>query len=173
MGSRVAGVLLVVLAAAAAGRGAEYSAGPADYQSVVPTLAPGDTLRLAAGTYTGLLNVTDLNGTPEQPIVITGPESGEPAVFLADPGPCCNTIEIRRSSHVVLRRLTVDSQGVDGAFGVSAKDGTSNRVHHVTIEDCTFLRHDGSQQHTAISTKTPTWGWVIRRNRIVGAGTGL
>jgi hypothetical protein len=151
-------LVTVVLSAAGAARGAEYTAGPSDYEAIVPTLAPGDTLRLAGGTYPELLNVTDLHGTPEQPIVITGPETGDPAVFVADPGPCCNTIEIRRSSYVVLRRLTVDSQGVDGAFGVSAKDGTSNLVHHITIEDCTFLAHDGSQQHVAISTKTPTWG---------------
>ena len=31
----------------------------------------------------------------------------------------------------------------------------------------------GSQQTDAISTKTPTWGWIIRGNTITGAGTGL
>lgn len=173
MQRRTAGIALAALALAGNVRAADYTAGPADYQAVVPTLAPGDTLHLTSGTYADLLNVADLHGTAEQPIVIAGPETGDPAVFVADPGPCCNTIEIRRSSYVVLRHLTVDGRGVDGAFGVSAKDGTSNLVHHITIEDCTFLHHDGSQQHVAISTKTPTWGWVIRRNRIVGAGTGM
>ncbi len=58
-------------------------------------------------------------------------------------------------------------------FGVSAKDGTSNVVHDVTIEGCHFIGQTGSQQTVAISTKTPTHGWVIRGNVIDGAGTGL
>jgi hypothetical protein len=82
-------------------------------------------------------------------------------------------VEITKSSYVALRNLTIDGRGVDGAFGVSAKGGTSNLVHHIAIEGCTFLHHDAGQQTVAISTKTPTWGWVIRRNRIIGAGTGL
>lgn len=147
-------------------------ADPTTYRQVVTTLRPGDTMRLAAGSY-GILNLSNLNGRPDAPIVIEGPASGAPAVFNADSRPCCNTIELRNSSYVVLRRVTVDGGGVAGAFGVSAGGGAGNTVHHVTVEGCTFLRHDGSQQTVAISTKTTTWGWVIRGNVIRGAGTGL
>ncbi len=152
---------------------ADVHAGPSDYEAAMAGLQAGDTLHLASGLYANLLVISDLQGTESQPIVIEGPPSGEPAVFVADPGPCCNTVEIRNSSYVVLRNVTVDGNGVDGAFGVSAKDGANNRVHHITIEGCTFLGHDAGQQTVAISTKTPTWGWVIRGNRIVGAGTGM
>jgi hypothetical protein len=152
---------------------ADIQAGPDDYKPAVAALQPGDTLHLASGLYSDLLVINDLQGTESQPIVIEGPSSGEPAVFIADPGPCCNTVEIRNSSYVVLRNITVDGNGVDGAFGVSAKDGSSNRVHHITLEGCTFVGHDAGQQTVAISTKTPTWGWVIRGNKIVGAGTGM
>jgi len=152
---------------------ADIQAGPSDYKPAVAALQPGDTLHLAAGLYSDLLVINDLQGTESAPIVIEGPSSGEPAVFVADPGPCCNTVEIGNSSYVVLRHVTVDGNGVDGAFGVSAKDSSSNRVHHITIEGCTFLGHDAGQQTVAISTKTPTWGWVIRGNKIVGAGTGM
>jgi hypothetical protein len=117
--------------------------------------------------------ISGRNGDPTQWITITGPESGAAAVIQADLGPCCNTVEITNSSYVALRNLTIDGRNVDGAFGVSAKGGTGNLVHHITIEGCTFLRHDTGQQNVAISTKTPTWGWVIRGNRVVGAGTGL
>ena len=86
---------------------------------------------------------------------------------------CCNTIEITDSSHVVIRNLTVDGKGIDGVFGVSAKGSVANHVHHITIEGCTFVGQSASQQTVAISTKTPTSGWVIRRNVILGAGTGL
>ena len=146
-------------------------ADPTNYRAVVTSLRPGDTMRLAAGSY-GILSISGLNGRPDAPIVIEGPSTGT-AVFNADSGPCCNTIELRNSSYVVLRNVTVDGRGVVGAFGVSAGGLASNLVHHITVEGCTFLHHDGSQQTVAISTKTPTWGWVIRGNTIRGAGTGL
>jgi MYXO-CTERM domain-containing protein len=130
----------------------------------------GDTLHLAAGTYTDRLSITNQNGTPSAWITITGPESGAPAIFVADPGPCCNTVEIVDSSYIALQHVTVDGKLVDGAFGVSAKQGL---VHHIRIEGCDFLDHDGSQQTVAISTKVATWGWEIRNNRIRNAGTGL
>ncbi len=153
-------------------RADDRPATPSTYRSVVTALRPGDTMRLAAGSY-GILSVSNLNGTPDAPIVIEGPASGAAAVFNADPGPCCNTIELRNSSYVVLRHVTVDGHGVVGAFGVSAGGLAGNTVHHITVEGCTFVGHDGSQQTVAISTKTPTWGWVIRGNTINGAGTGL
>ena len=72
-------------------------------------------------------------------------------MFTADPGPCCNTIEITNSEYVVLRYLTVDGKGVDGAFGLSAKGGDNNLVHHITVEGCTFIGHDNGQQTVAVS----------------------
>src|SRR5690606_30944744 len=86
---------------------------------------------------------------------------------------CCNTVEIIDSSHVVVRGITVDGKGIDGVFGVSAKGSSGNTVHHITIEDCVFVGQGASQQTVGISTKTPTSGWIIRRNVIDGAGTGL
>ena len=77
------------------------------------------------------------------------------------------------SSYVAIRNLTIDGKDNGGSFGVSAKGGTGNVVHHVRVERCTFVHHAGDQQQDAISTKTPTWGWEIRENRIINAGTGL
>ncbi len=166
-------ILGLILGAPMDGRAADIFADPADYSGKLSELEPGDTLHLAAGTYTDLLKVYSINGTPENWITITGPSSGDPAVFVADPGPCCNTVEIRNSSYVAIENLTVDGNHVGGAFGLSAKDGSSNLVHNIRIEGCTFINHDTSQGNVAISTKTPTWGWIIRRNRIIGAGTGM
>lgn len=149
---------------------ADVQATPTDYATKVDALQPGDTLHLAGGSYTDLLSISGLNGTESAPITITGPDSGEPAVFVADPGPCCNTIEISDSSYVILKNLTVDGNHVDGAFGVSAKDGV---VHHITVDGCTFVNNDSGQQNVAISTKVTTWGWVIKNNRILNPGTGL
>jgi hypothetical protein len=163
-----AALLLVPVA-----RAADYNANPSDYRSQLSSLAPGDTLHLEAGTYPDLLVIDGLGGSGDAWITITGPETGDPAVFTADPGPCCNTVEITNSSYVAIRNITVDGTMVDGAFGLSAKGGTSNLVHHITVEGCIFINHDTHQQNVAISTKTPTWGWIIRGNIIDGAGTGM
>ncbi|AKT40752.1 MYXO-CTERM sorting domain-containing protein [Chondromyces crocatus] len=149
---------------------ADIDADPSTYETLVPTLQPGDTLHLAAGTYLQSLDLLSLNGTPEAPITITGP-ADKGAIFLGNG--CCNTVEITASSHIVVKNLTIDGQNLPSVFGVSAKNGNANLVHHITIEDCIFRGHGGSQQTVAISTKAPTWGWIIRRNLIEGAGTGM
>ncbi|MFW5740268.1 MAG: hypothetical protein ACOC1F_07870, partial [Myxococcota bacterium] len=164
---------ILLVAATRTASADDIHADPADYEAAVQALQPGDTLHLAAGTYQDLLVIDNLNGAESSWITIEGPSSGDPAVFVADPGPCCNTVEIRNSSFVAIKNLTIDGQGVGGAFGISAKGGTGNLVHHITVEGCTFVRHDAGQQTVAISTKTPTWGWTIRGNRITGAGTGM
>jgi hypothetical protein len=80
-----------------------------------------------------------------------------------------NTIRLSNASHVVVRRLEVDGRN-GGGFGV----GTHGPANHITIEDNEFRGIGPDQQIVAISTTgRPTWGWVIRRNLIVGAGTGI
>jgi len=169
--SPVAFVIIALVALPAAGRGAVLLATPSDYQSRIKDLKPGDTLELAAGTYTQGLSITGQNGAADAWITVRGPATGAPATFVAKAGR--NTIEIKNSSYVAIQHLTVDAKHKAGLFGLSAKDGASNLVHHVRVEDCAFINHDGSQQTSAISTKTPTWAWEIRRNVIRDAGTGM
>jgi hypothetical protein len=142
---------------------------PSTLEAALDGLMPGDRVLLAAGTYEHF-TLSGIRGTPEMPIAIEGPSDGSARVE-ADGGPCCNTIQIDGDvSYVEIRNLTIDGRGIDGAFGIDAR---GEGVHHVTIEACTFVGHDASQQTVAISTKTPTSGWVIRGNRVMGAGTGM
>lgn len=164
---------VIVMSACSLARAADLQGDPSNYRDKLAQLTAGDTLQLAAGTYTDLLNVSDLNGDADHWITIRGPATGDAAIFTADPGPCCNTVEIRDSSYVAIQNLVIEGLNTNGAFGISAKDGENNRVHHIRIEGCTLLNHDGSQQTVGISTKTPTWGWEIRNNRILNSGTGL
>jgi len=147
-----------------------YQADPSNYRTELSLLHPGDTLALASGTY-GFLNVTGLHGTPSAWITITGPGSGSPAIIAAT-STCCNTVEISNSSYVAIKNLTIDSKGMVGIFGISAH-GTSNITHDILIENNLLIGQNGSQQTVGISTKIPTWGWIIRHNTITGAGTGL
>src|ERR1051325_11293636 len=80
-------------------RAADVNGDPSTYKTLLAALKPGDTLHLAAGHYP-LLALSNLNGNASAWITITGPASGAPAVIDADPGPCCNTIEITNSSYL-------------------------------------------------------------------------
>lgn len=153
-------------------------ADPGNYLARLAALRPGDTLRLAAGDY-GVdalgrdtasvpgLPIFGLHGTAELPIVITGPETGpRPRLLGRDSH---NTVRLADASHVVVRRLEIDGRGRFG-FGVAAQGQT----HDIAIEDNLFVGHGADQQVVAISTsRAPAWHWAIRRNVIVGAGTGL
>ena len=164
------GLVLAVVLGAFQVHAADVAATPETYRALLGTLVAGDTLQLAAGHYPRL-NIAGLNGTADAWITISGPTSGAPAVVDADA--CCNTVEISNSSYVAVEHVTIDGQDIDGAFAISAKDGARNRVHNIRIEGCEIINHHGSQQHNGISTKTPTWGWIVRGNRILNAGTGI
>ncbi len=154
------------------------TATPSDYLAKLSQLRPGDTLLLSPGNY-GVnaqgqdtasvpgLPLFNLNGTAQAPIVITGPDSGPRPVLLGRD--THNTIRLSNTSHVVLRRIEVDGRGRDG-FGLACQGPANN----ITVEDCVFRGHGADQQIVAISTTgAATWGWVIRRNLIIGAGTGI
>ncbi len=147
-------------------------ANPANYQSLLRTLKPGDTLLLASGDYDDPqgapgLPVFDLHGAEGAPITISGPESGRQAVLFGRSSH--NTVRIGNSSHVVIRNLVIDgrNQGGDGVNG----QGLS---HHITLENLTIRGVGGSQGVVGISTnRAPVWNWTIRGNLITGAGTGM
>jgi hypothetical protein len=115
------------------------------------------------------LPIAYLNGSPEAPIVITGPVKGAPAVFPARRGH--NTVSIVNSSYVTIRHLTLDGQSLP-VDGVKA-EGYSDWAHHIVLEDLVIKGHGHDQQTVGISTKCPAWEWVLRRNVITGAGTGI
>lgn len=144
-----------------------YNATPANYKTLLPALRPGDVLNLTAGTYPRLY-VSGLRGLPGAWITIAGPASGAPAMVVGDA--CCNTVEIVDSSYLAIQNLTIDSLGIDGVAGVSAKSGI---VHDILIQNNTLVGQNATQQTNGISTKLPTWGWIIRNNTIIGAGTGM
>ena len=183
--ARLRGMWAVMASAAlavspAVAAAATVQADPSNYVAKLGTLHPGDTLQLAAGTYVGLA-LSNLDGTASQWITVSGPAVDPPtAVIQASPSGCCNVVDITNSSFLAIENLLIDGNHVPSAFGISAGGGTANVVHDIRIDGNTIVHCDNDgdpndlgQQDDGISTKTPTWGWIIRRNKIVGAGTGL
>ncbi|MEM7353264.1 MAG: hypothetical protein AAF657_20885 [Acidobacteriota bacterium] len=144
-------------------------ADPASYRALLDTLVPGDLLRLGPGTYADGLPINGLHGEPDRCIVIEGPASGAPAIFTGRD--CCNTVSLSNASYLVIRQLELDG---DGRLGDGVKaESTSDQVHHLTLEDLLIRGHGANQQIVGVNTKCPVWNWVIRRNVIEGAGTGI
>lgn len=154
---------------AAEASAAVVNADPGSYLALLPTLKPGDTMLLAPGDYGGGLPIWNLRGQPGRAIAITGPSSGPPARLLARS--CCNTVSIGDSSFVEIRSLTIDGQGL--AVDAVKAESTATSTDHVTLEALTIVGHGADQQIVGINTKCPSWGWIVRGNTIVGAGTGM
>jgi len=146
---------------------------PDNYRQLLGTLRLGDTLELAAGVYERGLPVSDCHGAPDEWITIQGPGNGVAEIRQTQTANC---VELRECSFVALKRLSIRGDGpggTPGLFGISAQGGPKNHVHHIVVEDCIISGWNTSQQAVGISTKTPTWDWVIRRNIIRDCGTGL
>ena len=144
------------------------NATPSNYTTYLGSLMPGDTLKLAAGTYTGNLTLNNRNGTATQPIVIMG--VGNSTNFQGQS--CCNTVSITKCSYLVIRQLQLDGMG-EAIDAVKAEGTIGNKAHHITIEYLNIINYGSDQQNVGISTKCPAWDWIIRKNKIIGAGTGL
>jgi hypothetical protein len=155
--------------AVSSGAPATIQATPQNYLERVRALQAGDVLELAPGEYRQGLPIHHLAGTAKAPIVIRGPGASQRALFIARAG--ANTVSIIDSAYVEVRNLTLDGRGIP-VDAVKA-EGHARYAHHITLENLDIVGHGAGQQSVAISTKCPAWGWIIRRNRIHGAGTGM
>ena len=163
------GFAIAAIIASGAADAAILDATPDNYRRLLRELRPGDSLTLAAGRYADGLPLHNLAGNPGQPITVSGPAQGAPAVFVADSGR--NTISIVDSHDVVVKNLVLDGRDLP-VDGVKC-EGHARYAHHITVENLVIRRHGNNQQTVGISTKCPAWNWVIRGNTIVGAGTGM
>ncbi len=150
--------------------GTIYEATPSDdLSAIVAAMVPGDTLRLAPGTYTGGLRLHGLVGAPGACFYFESQDPNDPARFLGSSSR--NTVSLADSRYVVVRNLELDG---DGQLGDAVKaEGTASFVDHVVIEGLWIHDHDADQQVVGINTKCPVWAMWIKGNRIEGAGTGM
>jgi hypothetical protein len=150
------------------GRG--IRADPSNYRTLLSGLSPGDVLLLAPGEYPRL-RIANIRGAPGRCITIAGPTGDRRAIIFGASGN--KTVEIIDSSYIVIRNLVIDSRGIPGADGIKAPATPHSATHHVVLEGNLIIGAGATQQTDGISTKTPTWSWVIRRNVIVNAGTAI
>jgi hypothetical protein len=141
-----------------------------NYRRMVSDLAPGDTLLLTPGNYPPL-KIANLRGAPGHCIVISRLTGNRPAVILGEIGN--RTVEIIDSSYIVIRNLVINSRGLAGADGIKASVSAHPATHHIVLDGNLIIGAGANQQTDGITTKTPTWNWVIRRNTIISAGTAI
>lgn len=147
--------------------GRDLQADPGNYQTLIPTLQPCDTLTLAAGNYANDLRITNLNGTSSRPIVIKGPDSGARPIFLGNP--VSNVVEISGVGFLELRNIDINAQNL-GGDGVNFK----GLAHDVILDNLSLNGLSDDQQTVAISANhAPSWNITIRNCVITDAGTGM
>jgi hypothetical protein len=144
-------------------------ANPSTYKSLIAGLLPGDRMLLAPGTYTQGLRLHGTNGKPNQCIVIEGPATGTPALFVGSS--LWNTVSFRDTSYVVVRNLQLDGKNLAGD-GVKA-EAESTYAHHITLENLKLVGYGPNVGRNGISTKSRAWNWVVRYVTIERAGTGI
>ena len=168
--SRIVVVIgIAFLAASGAHAESVYRASPDNYRHLITLLRPGDTLMLGAGEYRDGLPAHGLSGEPGRPITISGSIGEPPAILVARPGH--NTVGIVDSRHLVIRNLVLEGNNLP-VDAVKA-ERNSRWAHDITLENLVIHGHGNNQQIVGISTKCPTWNWIIRGNIIIGAGTGM
>ncbi|MFQ5445919.1 MAG: T9SS type A sorting domain-containing protein [Saprospiraceae bacterium] len=148
-----------------------YFGTPGDYLSYLSLLGPGDTLLLESGTYTNRLNLGDIVGDENAPVVIMGPEGTHDAVFTG--AACCNTVSIERCAWLEIRNLTLDGLDIPYIDALKAEGTSGNWAHHITVENLLVINHGGAALTVGVSTKCPAWDWVIRRNTFIEPGLGM
>lgn len=142
---------------------------PTNYISLLKRLHAGDRLLLGPGIYRHTLPIHGLRGTRVAPIEIEGPKKAPVAVIFARRG--VNTISIANASYITIRNLEVDGRGL-GMDGVKA-EGNARYADHITLDSLYIHNLGGGLQTVGVSTKCAAWGWLVRRNVIVDAGTGM
>ncbi|MBO6938107.1 MAG: hypothetical protein JJ863_24270 [Deltaproteobacteria bacterium] len=151
------------------GGGRTLEAGPDDYRDALDTLEPGDTLQLRPGTYERGLPLR-VSGESGRCIVIEALDTADRPLFAGSDS--FNIVAVHGASWIKVRNLDIDGMGRAG-FGVASQGGDDSPTHHVVIDGLTMTGLDSNQQIVGVSTKSPAWDWVIRRNHIERAGTGL
>jgi len=162
-------VLAAVLSRATDAGAAVHHATPETYLAMVRALEPGDRLLLAPGDYKSGLPIRSLHGTRERPIRIGAQDPQRRPRFLGRTGR--NTVSIVDSAYVEIADLELDGRGK--AVDAVKAEGSARYAHHITLRNLHIAGHGADQQIVGVSTKCPAWGWVIRDNVIVGAGTGM
>jgi hypothetical protein len=143
----------------------EMRADPDNYKRQISRLKPGDTLLFSPGVYRQGIFIDGRNGRPGKPITLAG-IGGRP-IFLARPGQ--DTVVLHDSSYITLRNLEIDGRGVM----VNGVQASGNFAHHIVLEDLLIHNLGRHQQVVAISSKCQAWDWQVRRNIVIGAGTGM
>ncbi len=149
--------------------GKHFTENPNTYRARLKDLKPGDHLHLVPGEYKDGLPIHFLHGTAQARITISGPKHEPYAVFVARPRH--NTVSIINARHITIENLIIDGRNLP-VDGVKC-EGHADWAHHITLDGLQIYRHGYNQQIVGISTKCPAWNWVIRNNKIIGAGTGL
>jgi hypothetical protein len=126
-------------------------------------VAPGDSIHLAAGIYSRGITLTDIDATPDDPVVIQAQDPDNPPVFTG----AAEGVKLRSCSFIKLKNLVF--QGFT-SNGINIDDsGQNGPSHHILLENIQVLNTGGKGNQDAIKLSGVT-DFVLRNCDIEGWG---
>ncbi len=162
-------ILIVLLLAIQDAICETYTANPNNYLDLRDNLAPGDTLLLTPGNYADGLRLKNIHGAEDAWIVVKSAEPHRAVLLACD---YANTMDIQNASYIKVEGLKFDGKDYKYIDAIKAGGG-SGYSHHIWIDNNYIVGHGNGQQTVGISTKITCWDWIISRNIVEEAGTGL
>jgi hypothetical protein len=105
----------------------------ASLRAALAAAAPGHTITLAPGAYTGGLSTSNLQGTPTAPITITAADLDKPPLIKGGG----SAFHLTDAAHVTISHLIIESATGNG---INIDDGGSydTPAHHITLTHLTI-----------------------------------
>ncbi|NQV33615.1 MAG: right-handed parallel beta-helix repeat-containing protein [Phycisphaeraceae bacterium] len=142
--------------------------GSRELSQALKVVKPGTTLLLEPGIYVGGIQLHDLMGEDEQPIVIQGIDPNNPPVFAGGK----QAIHLSNCSYVTLRNMTVKGFPTNG---INIDDGGTfeTPAHHIVMENLTIVETGPSGNHDALKMSGVDH-FLVRKCRFEGwGGSGI
>jgi len=133
-----------------------------ELQRALNNAKPGVTILIAPGDYQGGIFQSNLQGTAEKPIIISGVDSRARPVFIGG-----NGIHISKPSHLTIRHIIIKDVK---ANGLNIDDGAldANSAHHINLSNVSVsgtpkgnndaIKLSGIKEFTISSCSTSNWG---------------
>ncbi len=139
-------ILCSLLLTAPAARAATVNvSNTSDLHTALNSAAPGDTILLAPGTYTGGLHIDNRSGAPGGPITVAAADPANPPVFAGG----STALQLSDCNYLTLRDLRVTSFTLNG-INIDDAGSFDSPAHHVTFENLLIERIGPTGNHDAL-----------------------
>lgn len=134
----------------------------AELQHALKNARPGVTILIAPGDYQGGIYQSNLQGTADKPIIISGVDSRARPVFIGG-----NGIQISKPAYLTLRHIVIRDVKANG-LNIDDGSASNNSAHHINLSNISVsgtpkgnndaIKLSGISEFTVSSCSASNWG---------------